>query len=515
LRTRLWVMLLTVGAVSVLAAATAMQPDAGATKAAAARQTAQPQPFSATTVIEMARRLSSNSYSPKRIDSNSPLTQLNYDQYRHIRFNREQSIWRNEQVPFHVEVLPAGFLFQTPVQVWLVENGQPQEIQSTPDMFVIGEKIQKQLTNVQIPISGLRLQTRLNSRSTWDEFAAFQGASYFRAVPRDEFYGLSARGLTIRTAHPLGEEFPAFTQFWVERPGANSASIVVHALLESQSTTGAYKFSITPGADTVMDVDLTLFPRVQLENVGIAPLTSMFLFDESERARIDDFRDEVHDSDGLQILLTSGERVFRPLRNPTQLQISSFTSTAPAGFGLVQRSRKLIDYYDFEAHYEDRPSVWIEPTSQWGAGDVQLIEIPTDRESNDNVVAFFHLKDPLPAGKPWHASYRMHWTPSPKIGPNMGRVLVTRSGPTFDGKRRLFAVDFVGVGRTAEGLEMDTGTSAGRLVNLLMQQNPVTKGIRASFELEAGGAPVAELRLRLLRDKKPITETWLYRWTAS
>src|SRR3954471_16353250 len=149
LRTRLWVMLLTVGAVSVLAAATAMQPDAGATKPVAARQTAQPQPFSATTVIEMARRLSSNSYSPKRIDSNSPLTQLNYDQYRHIRFNREQSIWRNEQVPFHVEVLPAGFLFQTPVQVWLVENGQPQEIQSTPDMFVIGEKIQKQLANVQ------------------------------------------------------------------------------------------------------------------------------------------------------------------------------------------------------------------------------------------------------------------------------------------------------------------------------------------------------------------------------
>jgi glucans biosynthesis protein len=480
----------------------------------APRTQAQPKAFSANTVIEIARRLSASAYAPHRID-NSPLQQLNYDQYRHIRFNRNDTIWRNEQVPFHVEVLPAGFLFQTPVQVWIVENGQPREIQSAPGMFVLDDKVQKLLANVPIPISGLRLQTRLNSRSTWDEFAAFQGASYFRAVPKDGFYGLSARGLAIRTAHALGEEFPTFTQFWVERPNANAASIVVHALLDSQSTTGAYKFSITPGVDTVMDVDMTLFPRVQLENVGIAPLTSMFLFDESERARIDDFRDEVHDSDGLQILLASGERVFRPLRNPTQLQISSFTSNAPQGFGLVQRSRKLIDYYDFEAHYQDRPSAWIEPTSKWGAGEVQLVEIPTDRESNDNIVAFFHLKDALPVGKPWHASYRIHWTPSPKLGPKMGRVLVTRSGPTFDGKRRIFAVDFAGVGRTTDDLTIDAGTSAGRLVNLVLQPNPVTKGIRASFELDANGAPVAELRLRLLRDGKPITETWLYRWTAS
>jgi glucans biosynthesis protein len=507
---------MTAGVACVVAAATA--PQTSATKAAATARPAtaqKPQGFSANTVIELARRLSASTYTAKHIDNNSPLAQLNYDQYRQVRFNREAAIWRNEQVPFHVEVLPAGFLFRTPVQVWIVENGQPHEIQSTPGMFVLGDKVQKLLANVQIPISGLRLQTRLNSRSSWDEFAAFQGATYFRAVPKDEFYGLSARGLAIRTAHPLGEEFPVFTQFWVERPSANAAGIVVHALLESQSTTGAYKFSITPGAETIMDVDLTLFPRVQLENVGIAPLTSMFLFDESDRARIDDFRDEVHDSDGLQILMVSGERVFRPLRNPTQLQISSFTSSAPLGFGLVQRSRKVIDYYDFEAHYEERPSAWIEPTSDWGPGDVQLIEIPTDRESNDNIVSFFHLKDPLPAGKPWHASYRIHWTPSPKLGPKMGRVLVTRSGPTFDGKRRVFALDFAGVGRTTDDLEIDAATSAGRLVNLLLQPNPVTQGIRASFELDAAGAPVAELRLRLLRDKKPISETWLYRWTAS
>ena len=205
----------------------------------------------------------------------------------------------------------------------------------------------------------------------------FQGASYFRAVGRGNTYGLAARGLALRTAHPAGEEFPAFTRFWVERPATNATGIVMHALLDSPSVTGAYRFSVTPGIETIMDVDMTLFPRVALDNVGIAPLTSMFLFDESNRTRIDDFRDEVHDSDGLQVVLASGERIWRPLANPTQLQVSSFTSEAPRGFGLIQRSRNASDYHDLEAHYEIRPSAWIEPTSNWGAGSVQLVEIPT------------------------------------------------------------------------------------------------------------------------------------------
>ena len=323
--------------------------------------------FDGNTVLDLARRTAGSAYVPKRLD-NPALQQLSYDQYRDIRFNAEAAIWRNEQVPFRIELLPAGFLFQTPVVVSVVEGGLARDIATASDNFVLGSSVAKQLANQPLPLSGFRVRTRLNSRSVWDEFLVFQGASYFRAVARGTLYGLSARGLAIRTAHPTGEEFPAFTHFWIERPAANAAAIVVHALLDSPSTTGAYRFSVTPGVETVMDVDVTLFPRVALDNVGIAPLTSMFLFDESERARIDDFRDEVHDSDGLQIVTASGERVWRPLKNPTQLQVSSFTAQAPRGFGLVQRSRRVSDYHDLEAQYEQRPSAWIEPTSEWGAG---------------------------------------------------------------------------------------------------------------------------------------------------
>jgi glucans biosynthesis protein len=366
-----------------------------------------------------------------------------------------------------------------------------------------------------LPLSGFRVRTRLNSRSVWDEFLVFQGASYFRAVARDTLYGLSARGLAVRTAHPTGEEFPAFTHFWIERPSANASSMVVHALLDSPSVAGAYRFSVTPGVETVMDVDVTLFPRVALDNIGIAPLTSMFLFDESERARIDDFRDEVHDSDGLQIVMASGERVWRPLKNPTQLQVSSFTSQAPRGFGLVQRSRRVSDYHDLEAHYEQRPSVWIEPTSDWGAGAVQLFEIPTNNETNDNIVAFWRPTTVIAEGKPYHLSYRMRWNKQPKLTPALGKVTSTRSGPSFDGKRRIFVVEFTGTGRDIEGLRMDIGTSAGKLTNQVLQPSPLTKGVRASFELDPNSADVAELRLRLMRADKPVSETWLYRWTPS
>jgi len=507
IRARLWAGLALIACASVVGVA-AMRQDAPASAPPRTK-------FTPELVTEMAQRLSRQGHAIKQLDSNSPLRQITYDQYRDIRVDAEHAIWRTEQVPFRVDVLPAGFIFQNPVSISVVENGMAREITAPPGAFILGPLVEKQLAGLTIPLSGFRVRSLINSRAIWDEFLVFQGASYFRAVGKGSAYGLSARGLALRTAAPTGEEFPAFTHFWIERPSANASGIIIHAVLESASTTGAYRFAVTPGPETIMDVDLTLFPRVALDNVGIAPLTSMFLFDESVRNRIEDFRDEVHDSDGLQITMASGEQTWRPLANPTQLQISSFTSVAPKGFGLVQRSRKFSDYQDLEAQYEKRPSTWIEPRSDWGEGSVQLIEIPSDRETNDNIVAFWRPKNPIPAGKPWSASYRLHWNQLPKIEPELGRVVFTRTGPTWDGKRKLFVIDFEGLGKSTEGLRIDAGTSAGKLSNLVLQPNPRIGALRASFELAPGETNVAELRLRLVRGDQPATETWLYRWTAS
>jgi periplasmic glucans biosynthesis protein len=472
------------------------------------------QQFNHGVVTELAERLARSPYEPQRLPADSPLRQLTYDQYRDIRFDSDQAIWGNEQVRFRVELLTAGFVFERPVNVSIVESGTVRNLQTTPEMFDTGPLVQH-LANKPMALSGFRIRNRLNSPTVWDEFLVFQGATYFRAVSRGTLYGLSARGLAIRTAHPTGEEFPEFTHFWIERPSANAVGIVIHALMDSPSTTGAFRFSIIPGTETIMDVDLTLFPRVPLEYVGIAPLTSMFLFNNSDRTRIDDFRDAVHDSDGLQIVSAYGEQIWRSLANPTRLQVSSFTATAPRAFGLVQRARRLSDYNDFEAHYHQRPSAWIEPKGDWGPGAVKLVEIPTDSETNDNIVAFWQPEEVIPANKPWQKSYRLRWCAVPQAAPVVGKVISMRSGPSFDGKRRLFVIDFDKATPSPEKLRMEVTSSAGKLTHPVLQANPLTNGVRASFELDPENSSVAELLLRLTSGANPATETWLYRWTAN
>jgi periplasmic glucans biosynthesis protein len=470
--------------------------------------------FSFDTLLAEAKRLASKPYTPQRSTFPAGLDKLSPEQYRSMHSNGDNVIWRNERLPFRLELLRAHFNLPAPaVTVSTVENGMATDLVATPAMFDLDSAV-PQLGQVSLPLSGFRLVTQLNSKKVWDEFLVFQGASYFRGVAKGLLYGLSARGLAINTAEPAGEEFPAFTHFWVERPAPKATSIVIDALLESESTTGAYRFTVQPGVETVMDVELTLFPRTDLHVVGIAPLTSMFLFDETNRGRLDDYRPEVHDSDGLQITSSSGEHIFRQLANPIKLQVSTFTTRPPQGFGLVQRSRDQSDFQDFDNVYERRPSAWVEPKGDWGAGAVELVEIPSGRESNDNIVAFWRSAQGLTAGRPAEYAYRLSWLAQPALPNGLGEFVATRSGASLDGKRRVFILDIVGAGEKTDGLRLDLGVSAGKMSNPALRSNLALHGLRASFEVDPGDADLIEMRMRVMRGDRPVSETWLYRWTA-
>jgi len=474
-----------------------------------------PYPFTFDTLLADAKRRATTPYAPQRNRLPAGLDKLSPEQYRSIRFNPDAGIWRNEKLPFRLELLRAASTAQTVVTVSTIEDGMAQDVTATPAMFQMQSTLTAQLSKVSLPLSGFRIRSRINSNKVWDEFLVFQGASYFRAVGKSLLYGVSARGLAINTAEPSGEEFPAFTHFWIERPGPRANAIVIYALLESESATGAYRFTVQPGVETLMDVDLTLFPRTEVHVAGIAPLTSMFLFDETNRGHLDDYRPEVHDSDGLQIESQSGEHIFRQLANPLKLQVSTFTTQQPHGFGLVQRSRQQSDFQDFEAQYERRPSAWVEPQGDWGSGAVELVEIPSGRETNDNIVAFWRTAQPLTSGHPAHFAYRIVWCAEPPLPPSMGKTVATRSGASLDGKRRVFLLDFVGAGEKVDGLRLDASSSAGRISNAAVMSNSALHGLRASFELDPRDADIIELRLRIVRGDKPVTETWLYRWTPS
>jgi glucans biosynthesis protein len=472
-------------------------------------------PFTFDTLLEDAKRRAAAPYTPQRSSLPAAFDKLSPEQYRSIHFNPDAGIWRAEKLPFRVELLRANGNMPAAVTVSTVEDGIARDLLATPAMFQMAAPLPAQLSKVSLPLSGFRIRSRINSNKIWDEFLVFQGASYFRAVAKNLLYGLSARGLVIDTGEPSGEEFPAFTHFWIEQPGARATSIVIYALLESNSTTGAYKFTVQPGVETLMDVELTLFPRSEMRVVGIAPLTSMFLFDETNRGRLDDYRPEVHDSDGLQIAAKGGEQIFRQLANPLKLQVSSFTTQAPVGFGLVQRSRAQGDFQDFDAQYERRPSAWVEPKGEWGAGAVELVEIPSGRESNDNIVAFWRPGQPLRPGHPAQFAYRITWNDEPGLTKGLGKVVATRSGASIDRKRRVFLLDIVGAGEKLDGLRLDLGASAGKISNATLMSNGELHGLRASFEIDPNDAELIELRLRIMRGDVPASETWLYRWTTS
>jgi periplasmic glucans biosynthesis protein len=444
-----------------------------------------------------------------------------YDEYRRLRFQPSRALWHREPPGIELQGLPLGWLFKRPIELFAVENGSTRPINFTGADFLDerGATSNARLKAVGVPLSGFRIGGPLNGIDKMDEIIVFQGASYFRALGRGHVYGLSARGLAIGTASSKGEEFPTFRKFWVEKPAAASSDIVIHALLDSPSASGAYSFIIRPGAETVVDVNAALYPRREIADVGLAPLTSMFLVGPVNPTRARDFRPRVHDSDGLAIFTGRGERIWRPISNPRTLEVSSFVDDNPRGFGLMQRRRTFSDYQDLEARYERRPSAWVEFVAGLGRGGVVLVELPTEEEIHDNIVAFWRPNERLEKGREHVLRYRLHWrddTPTQYMGP---WILDTRIGRAYHGSppdSLHFIVDYLDRERfTAEEAPVaNVYASAGVIRNSVSQINPETGGVRVSFIFEPRGKEPAELRLNLGDWGGRVPETWLYRWTS-
>jgi len=470
-------------------------------------------------VRKEARELSFAPFKP--VDEITTPLADDYDQYRRLRFQPSRALWHRNPPGFELHGLPLGWLFKRPIELYAVEGGNARQVQFTGADFLDEREVSanQRLGLVPVPLSGFRIGGPLNGLDKVDEIIVFQGASYFRALGRGHVYGLSARGLAIGTASNKGEEFPTFRKFWVEKPDDRAKHIVIHALLDSPSTTGAYTFNVHPGAETIVDVDAVLYPRNAMSEAGIAPLTSMFLVGPVDPVRVRDFRPRVHDSDGLAIMTGNGERVWRPLSNPRKLQVSAFVDNNPRGFGLSQRARNFAGYQDLEARYERRPSLWVEFADNVGAGSVFLVELPTEEEIHDNIVAFWRPSERLEKGREQPLRYRLRWrneAPTQYVGP---WVSDTRIGRAYHGAPQgslLFVVEYRD-GEPFNDLKAPVAkasASEGAISNLVTQRNPETGGIRVSFVFDPKGKDLAELRLTLDDWNGRVPETWLYRWTS-
>ncbi|WNG37910.1 glucan biosynthesis protein [Archangium violaceum] len=465
-------------------------------------------------VRERARQLAGRRYQAPVPTVPKEYAKLTYDQYRDIRFRPEKARWRDAGLPFQAQFFHPGFFYTSPIIIHEVDGGRTEKVRFSTDLFSYGPLV-KQLPPSKVDgFAGFRLSHPLNRPDHFDELVVFLGASYFRALGRGNVYGLSARGLAIDTALPEGEEFPSFREFWLEKPAPGADRVVVHALMDSQSVTGAYRFVIIPGERTVMEVEATLYARKAVKRLGVAPLTSMYLFGENDRGTYDDFRPEVHDSDGLFLWMKNGEQLWRPLQNPAHLNVSSFQTEGLRAFGLLQRDQSFTNYEDLEARYDKRPGVWVEPLGDWGRGVVQLVEIPTAEEINDNIVAYWVPEAPFGPGAELRMSWRLSWGSVPPERPTVAQTLATRVAAGSTPAARRFVLEFSRGGPEGEGpVEAVVTTSKGQVLRPIAQRNDVTGGWRATFELVPEAGASTELRCFLRRGSETLTETWSYLWT--
>lgn len=505
------------------AAGAGLVPGALGSAVAAARQLSDTgEPFSFDRLIDLARVLAAQPHRERAPSAElaKAVSGVDYDAYQKIRFDTARALWAGRSGVAPVALFHQHAGTPLPVRIDVVENGFSRELRYDPSVFEFTGELKAEDFPSDAGWAGFRV---LHANDPNRDWLAFMGASYFRSSGPLDQYGLSARGLAIDTAVPgQAEEFPVFTRFWLE--AVDGGGIRIHALMESPSLTGAIRIDCAAPnrRDIVMDVSLRLFLRRDVRRLGIAPLTSMFWYSETNRHEATDWRPEVHDNDGLAMWAGSGERIWRPLDNPRTVRTTSFLDHNPRGFGLMQRDRVFANYEDDGVFYDRRPAVWVEPRGDWGAGCVQLVEIPTDDEIHDNIVAYWTTDETVPAGSAPSFEYRLHWMEAPVYGEQpVGHVIATRLGragipgqPRPEGGVK-YAIDFAGG-------ELASYTSEQRVVEPVVEashariDNPYairvvgTDHWRLVFDVYPDGDAPVDLRAFLRADKRALTETWVF-----
>jgi glucans biosynthesis protein len=485
-----------------------------------------PADFSWDGLRRQAQGRARSPYSPPPRPSPEILNQIDYDAHGKIRFKPELALWAHGPSEYPVTFFHLGRYFQKPVRMHVVEDGQAREVVYDNAYFDMPADSPAHRLPDNSGFAGFRFQEARSGRLDWrkNDWVAFLGASYFRAIGELYQYGLSARGVAVDVAvFNENEEFPDFTHVYFETPRPGSDTVTIYALLDGASITGAFRFVMRRATGVTMDIDKSLFLREDVSRLGIAPLTSMYWFSEKAKPTAIDWRPEVHDSDGLAMWTGAGERIWRPLNNPPRIVTSAFADQHPRGFGLLQRDR-IFDHYLDGVYYDRRPSLWIEPQGEWGQGSIQLVEIPTDDEIHDNIVAMWVPAQLAKAGDEFSFRYRMYWWADEPFATPLARCVATRlgnggqAGIVRPRGWRKFMVEFKGkpLEQLPAGVipEPVLTASRGEFHNIQTEAvpNDVPGHWRTQFDLATTGTDPVELRCFLRNADSVLTETWLYQY---
>ena len=460
---------------------------------------------------------------------------LDYDKYREIRFRRDHALWGGDNLPFRVEFFHPGYLYQEPVHVNEFTLTHTQPIRFVQEFFDYGKLSIASQIPTKTGYAGFRVLYPLNQPGQLDELGAFLGASYFRLLGKNLRYGESARGLALDSGEgDRPEEFPIFTDWWLGKPSNGDTELRLYAILDSVSCAGAYEFFIKPGETTTASIKAVLFfretnqvaavdkNRKPIKTVGLAPLTSMFWFGKNTERKFDDYRTEVHDSDGLLVHMGNGETFWRPLDNPPTTRHQVFSAPNIKGFGLLQRERNFSAYQDMFNLYHQVPSVWVEPQGNWGDGDLHLVELGTSYEGLDNIVAFWDPKTKPAPLVPFRFGYTLHWEGGEAdVRRSENRCVATRIGPDsqFPGARQ-FVIDFDGpkldaIPDSLPPVAIANCSAQASIVDNQVLRNPFLGNWRVILKMmpKPGSKEAVDLRCTLLQGTNIVSETWTFQWS--
>jgi glucans biosynthesis protein len=486
-------------------------------------------------VAKLALQRAEQPFHSPRANLPNVLNNLNYDQYREIRFPFEKALWTEDDLPFRVAFFHPGYDYKEPVQINEFTAKYTQRIPFSPEFFDYGDlKIKDQIPR-NTGYAGFKIYYHLNQTNVFDELGAILGASYFRLLGAGQSYGMSARGLALDCGElDRTEEFPIFTDWWLGKPEKEAKELTLYTILDSVSCAAAYEFKIRPGETTIADVDAVLYFREPdrilkadpgappIKTIGLAPLTSMFWFGKNTENKPDDYRPEVHNSDGLMVEMANGERLWEPLDNPLNERHQIFSASNIRGYGLMQRERSFEAYQDLFTTYQDEPSVWVEPHgTNWDNGDLHLVELYAPWEYNDNIAAFWSPKTRPAPLQPFRFSYTLYWTRELTMNFSpANKVVATRIGlcePNSDA-RQIF-IDFTGpqlnaISPTNPPVAIASCSPNAAVVANQVVWNSFEKTWRVVLKMQPkpGKDPV-DLRCTLQRGNQPISETWIYQWT--
>jgi len=476
------------------------------------------QDFSFSGLAAQARSNAARPYRAPQPRASHIIKDIDFDAVQKIKFRPDHALWTGGPAPDPVSFFHLNRYSTDPVTIYSLDKGKAREILYGPDYFDYSASGLDSKALADLGFSGFRVMDGQGKPTDW---LAFQGASYFRSSGQDAQYGASARGIAINTAAETPEEFPRFSDFWLEDAGP---LINIYALLDGPSITGAYKFDATKNGVVVMNVHCEVFFREDVPRLGIAPLTSMYWYGENQRPKNADWRPEIHDNDGLAIWTGKGERIWRPLIDPPEVMTNSFSDENPKGFGLIQRDRDFANYQDDGAFYNKRPGIWVEPKGNWGPGAVQLVEIPTDDETHDNIVAYWRPDQPARKGGSLSFDYRLYWQNSEPAYPSaVAKALSTRLGRggipgqnPWPRDKHKFVVDFTGgpLMRMPQRYDVKpvVSTSRGAIDNAYVIKVVDTDRWRALFDLQVEGSAPVDLRMYLKLGDTTLSETWLYQY---